>query len=200
MEKDIDRMIEQLKSKEEKKLMRISFLVLFLIVVLVATSVIIVRDLQKVEVLSDENIELRNTSVLIEEKIDSFQLIQERNERAIEMVNDFYTLSKTKRIDSLRLIIADTLDRYYLRENVSRDFVLGKIEDHIDRNPEEVFVVVEDFQAITKKDITSVIGVLSYSKNGINFRNVLAEFRISNEKIFYIRNYEESYKDNFDID
>jgi len=126
-------------------------------------------------------------------KMDTSQTTLKINKEIKTTIIDFYNAINQKDIGTYQEFYADTLERFYLKLNVSRDDVISIAERFWNKNPYGLSRIDTTSFKITELDNHFVVLVkisISTDSTSNQFVDVISELKINNDnKIIYIRNY-----------
>lgn len=124
------------------------------------------------------------------ENLDSIKVINEDFNKVKSLVSEYYRYRNFYQLDSLLLLLSDTLERFYLLENISKEEIKKDFERYWKNNSSSrYFIDFFDMEVSINEDGNYEITFSSfYSKNLENIRKFESTLKINNQlKIYFAR-------------
>lgn len=183
--------------KEFKHKTRQSTIITIVGIVIALSSLIVLIFIQEktsndLIVVDKENKVLLDSTKSLKSFVDSTKLALTQKEKALNTVIDFIEFSNLKDIQGLSTVLNDTLERFYLKKNISKQKIIQEQKWYWRKYPDAKYEFnVNDFLISEyEKDNYQIIVRGFYSHSLEDKKEVLSYIRVNKDyKIYFTRDY-----------
>lgn len=188
MAKTHEELIESLKQAEIKKNRRNIFVLAIVLIVALVFIIITALNIFKFEKRTNELVVIKDS---LQSETNSIDKILSKQKTSKYFVYKFFERRFMQNEDSMRILFADTLERYYTYLNVPKETIIKEDYKYFKKFPKEKFNIDSSFTPVILEDknIRCLIKG-TYSRTGNDFKELIQEIRMrSDYKIYYARSY-----------